>query len=166
MTAERSTIRETNTDQGSLRGRLVEPALTSTLNATEGQRRWVAVRARRPAVKRVEPDVVLESESAIRTPQTLPVPPCCDPTPGHVSEPRSRPDLDILPAPAPPAGPLGHETITASVRALRENIREDRVFTSRPRLLPEGTHALRIVMRRSNGRRRWALEFLVRQRNT
>lgn len=166
MTAERSTIRKTNIDQGSLPSRLVEPALNSAPNAAKGQRRWVAVRARRPAGERVEPEVVLESEPSIRTPQMLPVPPCSDPAPASVCEPRSQPDLEILPAPAPPAEPLGYEITSGSARQLRGNIREDRVATSRPRLLPEGTHALRLVLRRSNGRRRWSLEFLVRQRNT
>jgi len=164
MTAQRSTLRETNIDESSSRSCLVEPALTSSPNAAEGQRRWVAVRARRPAVQRVEPEVVLES--SIRTPQMLSVPPCSDLTSGSVCGPRSRPDLEILPAPAPPAEPVGYEIITGSVREMRGNIREDRLSTSRPRLLPEGTHALRLVMRRSNGRRRWSLEFLVRQRNT
>jgi hypothetical protein len=167
MTAKRSSLPETNIDPGALPRRLAESALPSAPNPTEPHQRWVAVRARRPAVKRVDPEVVLESECAVRNPQMLPLPACDDAAARHVGEPAARrAGVEILPAPAGRAEPLGHETTAGSMPELRGTTRLDRVAPSSPRLLPEGTHALRIVMRSSNGRRRWALEVLVRQPST
>jgi len=141
---------------------VVQPAPRTATEPAAGPARWVAVRGRRLAGQRpVDPDGSLEVDTLRCAAASPPASTVGASTVDDVSEPCSPPGTDIDIGAPQATEPCGRDTFR-STRQLGERTCDNGAPTG-ARLLPVGTHALRIVMTNSNGRRRWAVDVLVRQ---
>jgi hypothetical protein len=146
-------------------GELIESALRTAAEPTAGSARWVAVRARRIGVSRpADPERRLGVDTLGRTPPSPTVSSLGVSTVGDVSEPDSAPGTDVVLRTPPPTEPSGHEASTPTPQRSEKTC--DTTVPTGATMLPVGTRGLRLVMTSSNGRRRWAIDVLVRQRST
>jgi hypothetical protein len=147
-------------------GDVAETAGTTMAESASGSARWVAVRGRRLGVPRsTDPVGGLEVDTPGPTLAAPPVSTFGVSSVGDVSETGFPPGTDLVVHAPSPTEPSGHGTCTPATQQGSAKTCDTGVPMG-ARLLPVGTHALRIVMTNSNGRRRWAVDVLVRKRTT